>query len=265
MRTFQTILIEGDALTPIVKLNRPDKLNAINLLMIEELTAAFTDFGEAFARACAPRAVILIGAGEKAFVAGADLAHMNGMGSDAATRFSETGHRLGQLMERSPFPVIAAVNGFALGGGLELALCADFMLASERARFGLPEVTLGLIPGFGGTERLARRVSLGLAREMVFSGRNLNASEAFAAGLVNAVVAPESLLERALEAAGRVRVAAPLAVAKAKELLNADLEGHHAAAFAREARAFGGLFQTADAQEGMSAFSEKRVPAFTGT
>lgn len=265
MKVPETIGIETHANIAIVKLNRPDKLNAINLAMIIELTEAFSDFEESFNRVREPRAVVLTGMGDKAFVAGADLSQMLGMRTAQAQAFSETGHRLGQLMEASPFPIVAAVNGYALGGGLELALCADFIYASERARFGLPEVTLGLIPGFGGTERLASRIGIGLAREMIFSGKVLTANEALAAGLANAIVAPTELLDTTLELCRRITLSGPLAVASAKRLLNADLDGRRAAAFARESRVFGGLFETNDAQEGMNAFTEKRPPQFGGS
>lgn len=265
MKAPETIAISGDTKIPIVHLKRPDKLNAISQQMIDELSVVFRDFEESFAHGREPRACVLMGWGEKAFVAGADLAQMAGMNSAAAERFSETGHVLGTLMEGASFPIVAAVNGFALGGGLELALCADFMFASEKARLGLPETTLGLIPGFGGTVRLAERVGLGRARELIYSGRVLDAEEAARIGLVNGVLPHESLLEKVLELCHRFANAAPLAVAKTKQLLSADGEGTRARAFGRETRAFGGLFATSDAQEGMLAFSAKRPAAFTGS
>ncbi len=265
MKAPETIEISGNSRVPIVQLKRPDKLNAINQQMIDELTAVFRDFEATFIHGREPRACVLMGWGEKAFVAGADLSQMSGMNSAEAERFSETGQVLGKLMEGASFPIVAAVNGFALGGGLELALCADFMFASEKARFGLPETTLGLIPGFGGTVRLAERVGLGRARELIYSGRVLDAEEALRIGLVNAVLPHAGLLEKVLELCHRLANGAPLAVAKAKQLLSADGEGSRARAFSRETRAFGGLFSTSDAQEGMLAFGAKRQAAFTGS
>jgi enoyl-CoA hydratase len=201
---------------------------------------------------------VLTGAGEKAFAAGADIKYMSGLGVEAATAWGALGHEAGRLLETMPKPTIAAVNGFALGGGCELALACDLRYASSSARFGQPEINLAIIPGWGGTQRLARATSLGFARELIFTGRLVGAEEALAHGLVEAVHDP--VLERALETARLISTKSPAAVAAAKELCNRALQGDHAANLAAEAEAFGRLFAGADAREGMAAFVEKREP-----
>jgi enoyl-CoA hydratase len=210
------------------------------------------------------RAVLLTGAGEKAFVAGADIKYMHGLSVLEARRWGELGHRIGELLETMPKPTVAAVNGYALGGGCEVALACDIRLASSRARLGQPEVNLGIFPGWGGSVRLARTTSLGFAKELIFSGRMVEADEALARGLVNAVYPPGELLPRALELCEGFAAKSRLALAYAKEATNLALQGDHRANLETEARLFAMLFSTEDQKEGMAAFTEKREPDFRG-
>ena len=213
----------------------------------------------------AVRAVVLTGAGDRAFVAGADIKYMSGLDVAEAGDWGALGHECGRLLETMPKATIAAVNGFALGGGCELALACDIRLASSRAKLGQPEINLGIIPGWGGTQRLGRVVGLGLAKELVLTGRTVDADEALRIGLVNAVHEPGRLLDAARETAALIASKSPLAVAAAKAALNRALGGgEHEAALDDEARDFGGLFATEDAREGMTAFAEKREPTFRG-
>jgi enoyl-CoA hydratase len=189
---------------------------------------------------------------------------MLGMTTEQARAFSEAGHRVGQRIERAPFPVIGAVNGFALGGGCELALSCDFLYASEKAKFGQPEVNLGVMPGFGGTNRLARRVGIGRARELCYTGDTINAAEALRIGLVNAVVAPEDLLTRVRDVATKIASKGRLAVAQCKRVLYNGSDIPLDVANALETQSFAMLFATKDREEGMKAFVEKRTANFKG-
>jgi enoyl-CoA hydratase len=206
--------------------------------------------------------VVVTGSGDKAFVAGADIKYMSGLGVDEATEWGELGQQAGQLLETMPKPTIAAINGFALGGGCELALACDLRYASSGAKLGQPEINLGIIPGWGGTQRLARVCGVGFAKELVLTGRLVSAEEALSRGLVNGVHDP--VLDKALETARLLASKSPLALAAAKRALNHVLQGDHVANLQREADEFGGLFGTEDAKEGMTAFAEKREPHFTG-
>jgi enoyl-CoA hydratase len=250
--------IEQDGAIATLTLNRPDKLNALSAGLIAELAEAFRGLS-----ARAPRVVILTGAG-KAFCAGADIEEMRGMSTIEAKRYSEQGHALGAFIEELPFPVIAAVNGFALGGGCELALSCDFIYASESAKFGQPEVNLGVIPGFGGTQRLARRVGIAKARELVYTGEIFGADKALTMGLANAVLPKDELLTRVRTLAGDIAGKAPLAVAQAKRTILRGACPDLTAANELEAQAFAMLFGSADQKEGMKAFVEKRKPEYTG-
>jgi enoyl-CoA hydratase len=213
----------------------------------------------------AVRVVVLTGAGDRAFVAGADIKYMSGLDVAEASDWGALGHECGRLLETMPKATIAAIGGFALGGGCELALACDIRLASSRAKLGQPEINLGIIPGWGGTQRLARVVGLGLAKELVLTGRVVDADEALRIGLVNAVHEPEQLLDAAHETAALIASKSPLAVAAAKAALNRSLGGgEHETALDDEARSFGTLFATEDAKEGMTAFAEKREPTFRG-
>jgi enoyl-CoA hydratase len=245
-------------------LNRPDKLNALDAALLAQVGRVVAELA-ARPMATRPRVVIVTGAGDKAFAAGADVAELARATPVEARALSENGHRAGRTLEEAPFPVIAAVNGFALGGGCELALACDFIYASDRARFGQPEVGLGLVPGFGGTQRLARRVGVGRARELVYTGATLDAERARSIGLVNEVVPHAELTTRVEALARTIAARPPLAVAAAKRLLLRGTEIELTAANELETEAFGALFATHDAREGTSAFLAKRPPAFDGT
>ncbi len=256
-----TILVAKEGAVATITMNRPDKLNALNLELIHALGAALTalDQGAPEIRVC-----ILTGAGEKAFAAGADIAAMSEMTPAAARAFAELGHRTGAALEQARFPVIGAVNGFALGGGCELALACDFLYASDKAKFGQPEVNLGVIPGFGGTQRLARRVGIGRARELCFTGDVIDANEALRIGLVNAVVPHAELMSRARETAAKIAAKGPLAIAQCKRVILRGEDVPLATANELEAQAFATLFGSADQREGMKAFLEKRKATFEG-
>lgn len=240
-------------------IDRPDKLNALDVDVLTELDRAFDEVE----RRSEARCLVITGTG-RAFVAGADIAAMNAMSEGEGRAFVEQGHRLLARLEGARFPVLAAVNGFALGGGCELALACDFIHASAKAKFGLPEVGLGIIPGFGGTQRLARRVGLGHAREWVYGGRTYDAAEALRIGLVNRLHEPDALLPAVLEIAQEIAMRGPLAVSAAKRVMSAGIDGTLAAGSSLEVDAFAGLFGTADRKEGMTAFVGKRSPVFAG-
>mgnify|MGYP001058601450 CR=1 FL=1 len=256
-----TLLTARDGAIVVLTLNRPDKLNALNAELLGELDASLAELGRDPSVACA----ILTGAGDKAFAAGADIAAMLDLSTEQARHFSELGHRICSRIERAPFPVIAAVNGFALGGGCELALACDFIYASDKAKLGQPEVNLGIIPGFGGTQRLARRVGIARARELCYTGDTIGAEEALRIGLVNAVVPHAELMTKVNEVAQRIAKKGRLAIAQCKRVLYSGEGLPLDAANALETQAFAMLFGTRDRREGMAAFLEKRAPAFTGS
>ena len=255
-----SIAVARDGAVAVVTIDRPDALNALN---IETLTALRDRLGE-LALDGDVRVVVLTGAGEKAFVAGADIKYMSGLDVERAKAWGALGHETGRLLETMPKPTIAAVNGFALGGGCELALACDIRYASSRAKLGQPEINLGIVPGWGGSQRLARVVGLGIAKELIFTGRMVDAEEAQRIGLVNAVFAPEELLGKALELAQSLAAKSPAALAFAKQATNLSLQGALADGLAQEATLFAALFATEDQSEGMGAFIEKRTPGFTG-
>ncbi len=258
---MSTVLRQEHGAVVLLTLNRPDKLNALNAELLGELEATFREL----AGNPAVRAVVITGAGEKAFAAGADIAAMQAMTAAQARSFSGVGHAAFRAMESAAFPVIGAVNGFALGGGCELALACDFLYASDRAKFGQPEVNLGVIPGFGGTQRLARRVGIARARELCFTGALIGADEALRIGLVNAVLPGAELLAHALAAAANIAEKGPLAVAQAKRVLQQGEGVPLAVANELETQAFAALFGTGDQREGMQAFVEKRAATFRGS
>jgi enoyl-CoA hydratase len=260
MPTYETILVERDGAVVTLTLNRPDKLNALNPTLLGELHHATSELD----RDAEVRAVVLTGAGEKAFAAGADIAAMAEMTPAQARGFAQLGHALGERIEQAHFPVLGAVNGFALGGGCELALACDFLYASDKARFGQPEVNLGVIPGFGGTQRLARRVGIGRARELCYTGDMIGAEEALRIGLVNAVVPHAELVGRVREVAKKIAAKGPLAIAQCKRAILRGADVPLATANELEVQAFGALFGSQDQREGMKAFLEKRAPAFVG-
>jgi enoyl-CoA hydratase len=243
-----------------VTVNRPKALNALNRDTLQDLQQAF----DALEQDTAVKVIILTGAGEKAFVAGADIAKMQEMNDLEARSFILLGKQVMTTIENSGKPVIAAVNGFALGGGCELAMACDIRLAAENARFGLPEVNLGVIPGFAGTQRLARLVGKGRAKELVFTGDMIDAQEALRLGLVNKVVAPEQLLETTLKMARKIAGKGPIAVRLSKDAINRGLEMDLDRASAYEAELFARSFASADRKEGIQAFLEKRSADFKG-
>jgi enoyl-CoA hydratase len=257
---YRNLEISNRGAVRTITVNRPDKLNALNRETLNELTLAFAQA----AQDDAVRVVVLAGAGEKAFVAGADIAEMNGYTSTQAQAFSRTGQRLMSSIERLGKPVIARVQGFALGGGMELAMACHLRVASEKAKFGQPEINLGLIPGFGGTQRLLRLAGRGAALELCLTGATVSAQRAYELGIVTSVVAPEAL-DGAVDAlADRLADAAPLAAAG---ILDAVLQGGEAGidqGLEFETQGFALAFATEDMREGTSAFLEKRKAQFKG-
>jgi len=257
MSNYENILLERDGLVATITVNRPKSLNALNSRTLRELTQAVRECADA-------RALILTGAGDRAFVAGADISEMAPMGPWQAREFSELGHVVTALLEDIPAATIAAVNGYALGGGLELAVACDMIFISENARLGLPEVSLGVTPGFGGTQRLVRLVGKLRAKEMIFTGDHVDANRAVEIGLANAVLPREKLLDHCKAMALKIAQKGPLAVARAKRLGERGYDMPLRAANRQEAESFALLFDTDDRREGMRAFVEKRPPRFTG-
>lgn len=241
-----------------VTINNPDRLNALDE---EHLNGLLDAFRQAASDASV-RAIILTGAGEKAFVAGANIKQMATMSPEEAMRFGRLGHAVGAAIERAPQPVIAAIHGFALGGGCELALACDIRVAATTAVFAQPEVGLGIPPGWGGTQRLPRLVGKGVASEMIFTGRRVKAEEALRIGLVNAVHEPDELMDKAREMAAGIAANSPSAVRLSKRLIARAADAHPSAGLAEEAHAFAESFGTPDQREGMGAFVEKRKPEF---
>jgi enoyl-CoA hydratase len=250
--------VERDGGIATVTVDRPDAMNALDRPTLEELRDRLSELG-ADAEA---RVVVLTGSGEKAFIAGADIKYMSGLEVEEAKEWGGLGHDAARLLETMPKPTIAAINGFALGGGCELALACDLRYASSAARLGQPEINLGIIPGWGGTQRLARVCGLGVAKDLILTGRLVPAEEALGLGLVNAVHDP--VLDKALEVARLLASKSPLALAAAKRTTNHALQGDHVQNLEREADEFGALFASEDAKEGLTAFAEKREPVFRG-
>jgi enoyl-CoA hydratase len=260
LNALQTIIYEKRAQVAYVTLNRPSVMNALNHAAVEELTAAFEEIRADHGI----RGVILMGAGEKAFIAGADIGELaKSTALDAVAR-TKAGQDLFNLIENLGKPVIAAVNGLALGGGCEAAMAATIRIASNNARFGQPEVKLGLIPGFGGTQRLPRLVGRGLALQLILTGDMISAEEALRIGLVNEIVEPSALVARAEEILSKILANAPQAVTSALEAVNLGQETTLANGLALESKLFALCTTTKDMREGTSAFLEKRAPNFTG-
>ena len=254
------INLEREAGTAIVTVDRPEAMNALDLEHLEALHARLAELaGDESARV-----VVLTGAGEKAFIAGADVKYMQSLGLLEARRWGELGHACGNLLETMPKPTIASINGYALGGGCELALACDLRLASSNARIGQPEIDLGVLPGWGGSVRLARTTTLGFAKALILTGSPVGAQEALEHGLVNAVYEPEELRAKTLDLCHGLEAKSPVALAYAKEAVNLALQGPHRTNLEIEARLFAMLFATEDQKEGMAAFAEKRPPEFRG-
>lgn len=246
-----------------VTLNRPESLNALNQAVLMELESTLDSLLNLFPDDL--RGVVLTGAGAKAFVAGADIKEMMLLNPEQAQEFSRHGQRVFIKIEMLPVPVIAAVNGFALGGGLELALACDWIYAVESAQFALPEVSLGLIPGFGGTARLVEKIGVSKSAEMIFSAQKIKAPEALQIGLINQVCLDQSaLMQACVQSLQKVTIMGPRAVAQAKRLLQKGRKLWLEQALEDEAEVFGDLFNLSDVTEGLKAFSEKRPPQFKG-
>src|SRR3989442_2322691 len=254
------VKMEMDDRLAIVTINRPDALNALNAAVLRELSMAI----EQLSMAQDVGAIILTGAGDRAFVAGADIKEMANLTALEMQRFSEIGRRLGDTMAACNKPIIAAINGLALGGGCELALACDIRIASDRAKLGQPEVNIGIIPGFGGSQRLPRLVGLGWASEMIYTGDSIDAATAERIGLVNRVVPADRPLEETKALAHKILQKRPAAIALAKGRLRSALEMPLAAGLDFETAAFGVVGSTQDKEEGMRAFVEKRKPTWTG-
>lgn len=268
---FENLLLEVSGGIATVSFNRPKALNALNEATLKELRSALVWIehhaaGREGADVSGERVdvVILTGTGEKSFVAGADILEMKDKGFEEGELFARLGQGVTRAIELLPQPVIAAVNGFALGGGCEFALACDFIIASENAVFGQPEVALGIIPGFGGSVRLARFVGQPRARELIYTGRKIKADEALRIGLANAVVPLPGLLAKAKEIAAEIQKNSPMAVSRSKRLMNHIYTMPIDQALREEALMFGGIFGSYDQREGMTAFAEKRKATFKG-
>ncbi len=252
--------VERSGHVATITLNRPDVLNAFNTEHLTALRAAIDQLSADHD----VRAVILTGAGERAFAAGADIAEMRTKSPSEALEFSTMGHAVCRAIEAAPQPYIAAVNGYALGGGCEVALACDIRIASENAALGQPEVTLGIPPGWGGTQRLTRLVGPGIARELIYTGRRVKADEAARLGIVNAVYPLTDLLSKAQEMAEQIAANAPIAVSRSKDAISRALDVALDTGLEFEAKIFALSFDTRDQKEGMAAFLERRKASFTG-
>jgi enoyl-CoA hydratase len=257
---FSNLIVERTKGVATLTINIPQRLNALNSQVLTELECVLYDLN----LDATVKAVVLTGAGDKAFVAGADIKEMATMTAHEGHQFGLKGQRVMMLLEKMTKPVIAAVNGYALGGGLELALACDFIYASTNAKVGFPEVTLGIMPGFGGTQNLARLIGPNKAREIIYTGKMIDAARACAWGIVNEVFTPEELLTKAQEAASVIAGAASLGVAFAKDAITNGLNMGKEDGFRYEAALFGVLFATEDQKEGMDSFVEKRKAEFKG-
>lgn len=247
------VTYEQEGFVGVVTINRPKALNALNSGVLEELEATFDQVDLE-----TTRVIILTGAGTKSFVAGADIAEMSTLTKEEGEAFGKKGNDVFRKIETFPLPVIAAVNGFALGGGCEISMSCDIRICSENAVFGQPEVGLGITPGFGGTQRLARIIGVGKAKEMIYSASNIKAEEAYRIGLVNAVYSQEELMDMAKKLANKIARNAPIAVRACKSAMNEGLDVDMDKAIVVEEKAFGSCFETEDQVEGMKAFLEKR-------
>jgi len=253
------VKVEREDGVDVLTIDRQEKLNALDRQVVEEIGQALLEL-----EAERPRAIVVTGAGERAFIAGADIRAMSVMDPIEAKQFSEIGHAAMALLDRSLVPTIAAVNGFALGGGCEVAIACDVRIAAVNATFGFPEVGLGILPGMGGTQRLPRLIGPALAKELIFTGRRIGAEEAREIGLVNRVVGQGEALDAAMGLAAEISANGPLAVRHAKAAANRALDVDLVSGLEYEADQFALLFATQDAREGMNAFGEKRKPKFEG-
>lgn len=249
---MEFITYETEGMVGIITINRPKALNALNSQVLDELNAAIdgVDQNEI-------RCLILTGAGEKSFVAGADIGEMSTLTKKEGEAFGKKGNDVFRKLETFPLPVIAAINGFALGGGCEIAMSCDIRICSENAVFGQPEVGLGITPGFGGTQRLARTVGVGMAKQIIYSARNIKSDEAYRIGLVNAVYPLDELMPAAKKLAGTIAKNAPIAVRNCKKAINDGLQTDMDNAIVIEEKLFGDCFETEDQKYGMAFFLDK--------
>ncbi|MBU5485321.1 short-chain-enoyl-CoA hydratase [Clostridium sp. MSJ-11] len=254
---FNNVLLEKDGNIAVVTINRPNALNALNSETLKELDIIIDNLADDEE----VLAVILTGAG-KAFVAGADITEMKDLNTVQGRRFGLLGNKVFRKLETLEKPVIAAVNGFALGGGCEISMACDIRIASQKAKFGQPEVGLGITPGFGGTQRLPRLVGASMAKQLIFTGEIIGAEEALRVGLVNKIVEPEKLMDEAKEMAKKIAGNAPIAVRLCKAAINRGIQCDIDTGIAYEAEVFGECFSTEDQKEGMTAFVEKRDKCF---
>ena len=257
---YENIMYEVKEGIATITFNRPKALNALNGALLAELSAALDEI----AADEDIRVLILTGAGDKSFVAGADISELATFDSLKAKAFSASGHDIINKLQKLPITVIAAVNGFALGGGTEIAITCDFIYASENAKFGQPEINLGVIPGFGGTQRLPRVIGTAMAKELIFTGKMISAAEALQLGLVNKVVPQDNLMEEALKTAGIIATKGKVSLREAKQAINKGMNVDLATGIAIEVDAFAMCYASPDAKEGTSAFLEKRKAEFKG-
>ena len=250
---MEFVKCEAEGAVAVITIDRPKALNALNSAVLDELSATFDAIDQNVIRA-----IVLTGAGDKSFVAGADIGEMSTLSKEEGEAFGKKGNDVFRKIETFPIPVIAAVNGFALGGGNELAMSCDIRICAENAIFGQPEVGLGITPGFGGTQRLARLVSPGMAKQIIYTARNIKADEAYRIGLVNAVYPQEELLPAAKKMAARIAKQAPIAVRACKKAINDGLQVDMDQALVIEEKLFGSCFETYDQQEGMANFLRKK-------
>ena len=254
---YKKLIIQDNGAVRVIKINNPEALNALNTAILKELDAAFTEVAEDNGIL----AVVLTGEG-RAFVAGADISEMKSKNAIEGEIFGKLGASVFRKIELLPKPVIAAVNGFALGGGCELAMSCDIRLASAKAKFGQPEVGLGITPGFSGTQRMPRLIGMGKAKERIYTADIIDVAEAYRIGLVNHVYEPEALMEEAMKMAEKIASKAPIAVKNSKEAINRGIQTDMDSAVAIEAYLFGLCFASEDQKEGMTAFFEKRKANF---
>ncbi len=255
---YQFLKVERTQGVTVLKISAPKSLNALNSNVLRELDDCIEHLGDT-------RVLIITGDGEKSFVAGADISEMAHLNQEQGHDFGRLGAQVFRKIELLPIPVIAAVNGFALGGGCELAMACDIRIASVKAKFGQPEVGLGIIPGFSGTYRLPKLIGQGYAKEMIYTGKVIRADEALRIGLVNATYEPEQLMPAALEMAQKMLANAPIAISMAKQSINQGYDLDADDAIALENQLFGRCFATTDQKEGMDAFLNKRKPTFTNS
>jgi enoyl-CoA hydratase len=258
--SYSSLITENRNGILIITINRPDKLNALNRVVMDELG---TVVNEVYTDPMIKSAIIT-GSGTKAFVAGADISEFHELSKEQGMALSKKGHGIFSRIENSPKPIVAAVNGFALGGGCELAMACQFRLCSDNAKFGQPEVNLGLIPGYGGTQRLTRLIGMGKALELMLTGDLIDATGALRLGLVNYVTPQDELLSKTIDILDKIQSKAPIAVAKVIECVNVAVTTAGNAGFEKEQLAFGECFGTDDMKEGVAAFLEKRKPVFAG-